>query len=327
MLSGSPFSLVNEMLEAPGVLRRFDSKQVAGWAKTIAAKGRLMITGEGSSRIFPAKNVIDLAMRSGSALHICTEGARQAAEYDLSKFAVVAASNSGRTRELINLFEKLAATGIPRFGITATAGSRLTELADECRVLSCGVEKAVASSKTVLEQALFCQALLGGDEWKNQGRAAGYCEEVLGMTVTPEITGFIHAAPIVYFSGRNNGVAEELTLKTNEIARKKSAYMEGTYALHGIEEVMRQGEALVLVEPYREEVEKYKTILKEGAGLNVVAIASFDTPFPTIKIPAVEGFNAYLQLMAGWNILVAAGIAAGVNLDKPERARKVGNAI
>jgi glutamine---fructose-6-phosphate transaminase (isomerizing) len=327
MLSGSPFSLVNEMLEAPGVLRRFDRNAVADWAKAIASSGRLMFTGEGSSRIFPAKNVIDIAMRSGTALRICTEGARQAAEYNLKEFIVVATSNSGRTRELIGLFEKLAAEKIPRFGITATAGSRLTELVDDFRVLSCGVEKAVASSKTVIEQALFCQSLLGGDEWKNQSRAAGYCEEVLAMPVTPEITGFIQSAPVVYFSGRNNGVAEELTLKTNEIVRKKSAYLEGTYALHGIEEVMRHGEALVLIEPFREEIEKYRTLLKDGAGLNVVAIASFDTPFPTIKIPALEGFNGYLQLMAGWNILVAAGIAAGVNLDKPERARKVGNAV
>ncbi|MEZ0225759.1 MAG: SIS domain-containing protein [Alphaproteobacteria bacterium] len=327
MLSGSSFSLVDEMLEAPGVLRRFDRNAVAGWAKAIASKGRLMFTGEGSSRIFPAKNAIDLAMRSGTTLRICTEGARQAAEYDLKEFIVVATSNSGRTRELIGLFEKLAAEKVPRLGLTATEGSRLTELVDDCRVLSCGVEKAVASSKTVIEQALFCQSLLGGDEWKNQARAAGYGEDVLGMTVAPEITGFIQSAPIVYFSGRNNGVAEELTLKTNEIARKKSAYLEGTYVLHGIEEVMRQGEALVLIEPFREEIEKYKTLLKEGAGINVVAIASFDTPFPTIKIPALDGFNGYLQLMAGWNVLVAAGIAAGVNLDKPERARKVGNAV
>jgi len=34
----------------------------------------------------------------------------------------------------------------------------------------------------------------------------------------------------------NNGVAEELALKTNEITRKKSAFLEGTFAVHGIEE-------------------------------------------------------------------------------------------
>ena len=28
---------------------------------------------------------------------------------------------------------------------------------------------------------------------------------------------------------------------------------------------------------------------------------------------------------AGWNILVGTGVALGINLDKPQRARKVGN--
>jgi glucosamine--fructose-6-phosphate aminotransferase (isomerizing) len=30
-------------------------------------------------------------------------------------------------------------------------------------------------------------------------------------------------------------------------------------------------------------------------------------------------------MAAGWNVLVEAGLALGVNLDKPLRARKVGN--
>ena len=59
--------------------------------------------------------------------------------------------------------------------------------------------------------------------------------------------------------------------------------------------------------------------------MNVIAISSEDTIFPTIKLPKVCGFGPYLQLVAGWNLLVQTGIALGVNLDKPERARKIGN--
>jgi glucosamine--fructose-6-phosphate aminotransferase (isomerizing) len=41
---------------------------------------------------------------------------------------------------------------------------------------------------------------------------------------------------------------------------------------------------------------------------------------------AKAGLDApYLQLMAGWNLLVEIGLATGIDLDKPERARKVGN--
>ena len=46
-------------------------------------------------------------------------------------------------------------------------------------------------------------------------------------------------------------MAEELTLKTNEITRKSSDYLEGTYAVHGIEEVMNADEVVIWVEPYR----------------------------------------------------------------------------
>ena len=47
--------------------------------------------------------------------------------------------------------------------------------------------------------------------------------------------------------------------------------------------------------------------------------------FPTIIIPDGGQYAEYVQLAAGWNILVETGIALGINLDKPTRARKVGN--
>ena len=179
----------------------------------------------------------------------------------------------------------------------------------------------------MVEQALIYQSLLTGGEWSAQPAAADAGKDILAQTVAPEIADGVAAAPLLYFAGRNNGVAEELTLKTGEIARKKAVYLEGTYALHGVEEVMRSDEALILVEPYPEEIDKFDKILRQGVGLKVFAIASFDTPFPTLKLPSVPGFDAYLQLMAGWNVLVTAGLALGVNLDKPERARKIGNAV
>ena len=44
----------------------------------------------------------------------------------------------------------------------------------------------------------------------------------------------------IYFAAITTGW-RELTLKTNEITRKKSDFLEGTYAVHGIEEVMDPG--------------------------------------------------------------------------------------
>lgn len=327
MLSGSPYALIDEMLETPGILRRFDSTQTQDWAAAIKNKKRLLLTGEGSSRIFPAKNTIDRARHQNTDWHIFSEGARQAAEYTLNDCIVVGSSNSGRTRELVSLFENLKQENIPRYSITAAAGSPVTVLSDDSRILSCGAEKAVAATKSVIEQALLLQSLLNGAEWQHQDQAADDCAAILSAQLPPEIVDAVASAPLLYFCGRNNGVGEELVLKTNEITRKKSAFLEGTYALHGIEEVMQRDETIILIEPFKEEIEKYRDILSVKAGLRIIAVSSFGTPFPTIKIPALGGFDAYLQMMAGWNILVAAGLANGVNLDKPLHARKVGNEV
>ena len=116
-----------------------------------------------------------------------------------------------------------------------------------------------------------------------------------------------------------------MTLKTNEITRKKSDYLEGTYAVHGIEEVMDQNDVVFVVDPIDEEIEKFQEVLINGVGLKVVAIANRKTPFPTIQVQDAGDLNPFLYLCAGWSLLVEIGLILGINLDKPERARKVGN--
>ena len=105
------FALVREMLETPRIVRDLDFVAAKDTAQAIQKVGRLFLTGEGSSRIFPAKNLICEALRQGIPLAVATEGARQAHEYDLSQFAVFGASNSGKTKELISLFTQLGKQG------------------------------------------------------------------------------------------------------------------------------------------------------------------------------------------------------------------------
>lgn len=102
-----------------------------------------------------------------------------------------------------------------------------------------------------------------------------------------------------YFTGRNTGVAEELTLKTNEIICKKSDFLEGTYCVHGIEEVMKPGEALILIDPFVDEEEKIEELFVKGIGMQVIAIAPRQTRFETILVPDIPEFRTYLNLAAG----------------------------
>jgi len=318
------------MMETVEVIRQFNPDQTVDVAEKIKTINWLLLTGEGSSRIFPAKNAIRKAHTWGMDLNIITEGSSQAMFYDLSKFAVFCASNSGRTKEVISLTRKQQEMGNQNiFGLTANFETMLERTCKETFVLKCGWEKAVAATKSVIEQALFYESIL----WniiKNKSffeplGLSMKIEQALTMNINSSIIEDAVKAPIIYFAGYNDGVAEELTLKTNEITRKKSDYLEGTYAVHGIEEVLDKEDIVFLVDPINEEIEKFQKVLVDGVGLKVVAIAARETPFTTIRIPDAGVMNPYVFLCAGWNLLVEIGLCAGIDLDKPKRARKVGN--
>ena len=167
--------------------------------------------------------------------------------------------------------------------------------------------------------------LQGGSLRNKLNDLADAVQDALTLDIDPEITKIIASAGTIYFAGRNDGVAEELTLKTNEITRKKSDFLEGTYAVHGIEEVMDKNEVVIIIDPFESEEGKFQECLADGVGLTVVAVAPRETSFPTIQIPEGGIYKEYIELAAGWNLLVEIGIALGIDLDKPVRARKVGN--
>jgi len=328
------FALVREMLRAPSIIGGFDFGQTQRIAASIQKTGRFFMTGEGSSRIFPSKSFVhQMWANSGASISLATEGARQAVEYDLSRWTVMGASNSGQTKELIALFQKLQDEKHPNlFGMTANAGTKLTELAD-CVVLSCGKEDAVAATMSVIEQALVYHSIYVALTdcqcgcVANKSKAAELAEQTLAPEIDPVLIEKLAAAPMIYLVGRNNGVAEELALKTNEITRKKSQFLEGTLVVHGIEEVMQPDEVAVVVDPFEADAPFIKKNLVDGIGMTVIAIASKPTIFTTIEIPSMKRYDVFFQLLAGWNLLVQTGIACGIDIDKPKRARKIGNAV
>ena len=56
-------------------------------------------------------------------------------------------------------------------------------------------------------------------------------------------------------------------------------------------------------------------------------IAGCDIPFGTIEAPAAGELAQSVYLCAGWNLLVEIGMTFEIDLDKSERARKVGNEL
>jgi len=323
------YALIREMMETPDIIRFFDPEAANRFAEAVKTRKGLFLTGEGSSRIFPAKRAIYSSYKKVITIPVITEGCTQAEEYNLNEYAVFAASNSGQTKEVVRLtaaLKKQKHSAV--FGLTANPKTKLEEIASATHVLNCGKEKAVAATKSVVEQGLFYDSLLRkvkGEKMDGLKELAEDTEQALKMKIEPGLIEIMRKATMIYFAGRNNGVAEELALKTNEITRKKSAFLEGTFAVHGIEEVMDKSEVLIWIEPFSTEQEKFKECLIKGVGMNIIAVSSKKTMFPTIIIPDGGQYAEYVQLVAGWNILVETGISLGIDLDKPERARKIGN--
>lgn len=325
----SQFSLCREMLETADVIANFDINAVSGFSEPLTKNKSIFLTGEGSSRILPAKHVLYNLQKEGTDLSVFTDGGTQAMEYNLKDSIVFGMSNSGKTKELIRLFDTLKKQGNNNlYGITANKATPLEDLAKKAHILTCGKENAIAATKSVVEQSLFYDALFSIYSAKAMGNlkdAGKAVQSALEMEIDCKIIDTITNAGTIYFAGRNDGVAEELTLKTNEITHKKSDFLEGTYGVHGIEEVMDKNDVVIIINPFEDEETKFKECLIDGVGLYIIAISSHDTIFPTIKIPEIGYFQNYVELAAGWNILVETGIALGINLDKADRARKVGN--
>lgn len=293
-------ALLEEIQSTPRAVRRFDVASARPVAEAVLRKRRLLIVGEGSSRIFPAKRAIAAARRRGLAVEIATEGCRQAQEYSLQGWVVLALSRSGKTREVLALRERLRAAG---HDALFTAGE--------------SEERALAATRSVILEALFVEAALDAAALAPRLEPlAAALERLLAEPVDQGLADALVNARHVYFAGRNDGVAEELVLKCVEIARKPSAFFEGTYLLHGVHAALRKGDAVVFVEPFGQDDDRVLALL-DRAGVLGVAIASRPTPFPTLRLPSgpAAPVGEYLQLASGWNLLVAVGAALGVDLD------------
>ena len=133
------FYLVQEMMDTVETVRKFNPADAAFVSDSAARTGHIMFSGEGSSRIFPAKNAIRKALTLGIDTVTHTEGSHQASGYKLDKYTVICDSNSGRTKETLLLANQLKAAGHKDFfGITANTGTPLEEVCVKTHVLKCG---------------------------------------------------------------------------------------------------------------------------------------------------------------------------------------------
>lgn len=316
--------IIKDMFDTPNAIRNFDKEKVRSFLSGISSNDRFILSGEGSSRTFPSKKTVYRNFVGGSPIFMHSEGSTQCLEYNLKDFVLMIASNSGKTKEAIRLIKEKKDQFKQTIGVTATPNSMLEQVCTKTFVLGCGKENAVAATKSVVEQALFEDyffRLLVGDSLDFE-KLATNVESVLNIDISDDIISKLKNASTVYIAGREDGVGEELTTKSKEIIRKRAVFLEGTYLLHGTEEVMQKDDTLILIEPFAQEEALIKELIEDKIGVNVIAISSRDTLFSTIKLPQ----NCkYLELVCGWNLLVQTALTIGVDPSNPLRARKIGN--
>ena len=68
------FAICHEMLDSCKVIRNFDIKTVDPYLEDIRKKKKLFITGEGSSKIFPASHLIYRNLQVKSKFNIVLKG-------------------------------------------------------------------------------------------------------------------------------------------------------------------------------------------------------------------------------------------------------------
>ncbi len=324
------FTVIREMFEAADAIRNFSPDAVKPFAVAAKEYDALFLTGEGSSRMFPADHAGWLSMRHDGLPRVFSAGSTEALGYDLKNCAIFAATNSGRTKEIIRLLKKLGSEGHRAlFAVTNSTGTPVIDAANSSYILSCGMEVAIPATKSLIEQALFYHALLfemAGIPLDGLMETGNAFEETLSLNIPTGLIKKTTNAPFIYFAGWGNGVAEELSLKAGELLRKKTRFLDGTMLLHGIEEIMDKGELIVLIDPFEEDEALIKERLEKNIGVDVIVVSERQTLFPTILIPEAPGFECYIQMAASWNLLIGAGLQLGLDIDHPARVKKVGNA-
>ncbi len=325
-----------EMLESRDVCSNFNFDVTWELAKEIGTK-RIILSGMGSSMIFPVKQAKTRSLKFNISNRIEAYFASDLMQYkDFSDTYLFLCSNSGKTKEAILLLEHAKKHGAKCIAVTAVPDSILAKKADQKIVLSCGFEKGIAATKSVVEQALIYDSLIFNLA-KNQGKTVDFgllrkeLDETgnqmtrnINLKIDKQILQKLVESHHYFFVGLETGVAEEITLKAYEIARKMALFYPDTHILHGVEEAI-SGHCAIIFEPTR-----FQDYLADFQGFSkktnctLVGIDK-ETPIPGLDIEMGTIFRNYCLLAGGWALLRNVANELKLDIDHPLRVRKVGN--
>ncbi len=263
------------------------------------------------------------------------------AQLDLSTSLVVALSQSGQTPDVVEYVERARARGAATVAVTNDPGSELAQAADVTLPLAAGAERAVAASKTYLNQ-LAALALLAGGAARREveitdaiRRVAELLEEMLDpleRAVPAIATAFSYVARM-YVIGRGIefATAREIALKLTETCRVAAEPLTATDLAHGpvaaldplfpVWTIASRDEALPAVVDAAARVrEAGATVVASGNAASEIADAAFQLPVPEPPVPLLAPL---LSVVPGQLFAAALARAKGLDADNPARLTKI----
>jgi len=263
------------------------------------------------------------------------------AQLDMSGSTVIALSQSGRTPDVIDYLRRARRAGAYTVALTNDVSSDLAGEAEEVLPLAAGPERAVAASKTYLNQiaalGLFA-AYAAGEGRKFGGEIRETADLLEQMMPALEVQVGMVALPFasvgrmfVVGRGIEFATAREIALKLLETCRVAAEPLTATALQHGpvaaldplfpVWTVASEDETLPAVVEAAERVRTVgATLVASGDAAGRLAGAAYSLPVPRAPAPLL---SPLLSVVPGQLFAAALARARGLDPDHPVGLSKV----
>jgi glucosamine--fructose-6-phosphate aminotransferase (isomerizing) len=263
------------------------------------------------------------------------------AELDFSSSVVLALSQSGQTPDVVDYVDHARARGAFTIALTNGPDTELARAADATLPLAAGPERAVAATKTYLNQLAALALLAGGVA----GRGAEVAEriaataELLAQSLSPLEAEVRPVAASFAYVGRMYAIgrglefatAREVALKLTETCRIAAEPLTATDLAHGpvaaldslfpVWTIASPDESLeAVVEAATRVHEAGATVVASGSAAGAIEGAAHVLPVPEAPSPLLAPL---LSVVPGQLFAAALAQARGLDADRPERLNKV----
>jgi len=337
---------MGEILEQPRALRALleHDDEFARVAEVARERGRLVrFVGHGSSDNAATYGVYAFgllagwtAVRDSIALTVYF-----GAEPEMSNSTVVALSQSGRTPDVVEYVRRARRGGAYTIGLTNDLDSELAHEAEAVLPIAAGEERAVAATKTYMNQ-LAALALLAGHCGGQGARVAKGIRDVAAQleAALPALEARTRElAPPFAFVGRmfvigrgpEFATAREIALKLLETCKTAAWPLTATDLAHGpvavldplfpVWTIASRDETLPAVQEAVARVRDFgATILASGDAADAIEDAQYSLPVPEPDLPIL---SPILSVVPGQLFAAALARVKGHDPDRPRGLSKV----